>query len=91
MDPWGNEMYSAPIAMKFDPMATNSQLMKMKPMIYFKKSPFIHKSSIIYTSIRIHQYYKSLQQGSGEMELFLHCLTFVHEIFWYLHLILFIN
>ena len=54
LDRWGNEMYFAPIAMKFDPMAKNSKLLNMKPIIYINYSPFIHKSSIFYTSIQIH-------------------------------------
>ena len=29
-----------------------------------------------------HQHYNGSQQVSGEMALFLHCLTFLHEIFW---------
>ena len=60
------------MVMQFNPMEKNSQLLNMKPIIYFNFIPFIHKSSIFYTSIRIHQDYKSLKQGSGEMALFLH-------------------
>ena len=32
--------------------------------------------------IRNHQHYNGLQQDSGEMTLFLHCSTFLHELFW---------
>ena len=35
-----------------------------------------------------HHHYNASQQDSGEMALFLHCLTFLHEIFWYLNLII---
>ena len=31
LDPWGNEVQFAPIAMKFDPMETNYQILKIKP------------------------------------------------------------
>ena len=34
MDPWGNEIQFAPNDMKFDPMAKNSQLLTMKPLVY---------------------------------------------------------
>ena len=29
-----------------------------------------------------HQHYNGSQQDSGEMTLFLHCSTFLHELFW---------
>ena len=32
--------------------------------------------------IRNHQHYNGSQQDSGEMTLFLHCSTFLHEFFW---------
>ena len=63
LDLWGNEMYFAPIAMKFEPMATNYHLMNIKLIILFNYIQFIHKSSIFYIFIQIYQYYKSLQQG----------------------------
>ena len=66
--------------MKLNPMETNYPLMNMKAIIYFNYSPFIHKSSIFYTYIRIHKDYKSLQQGSGEMELFLNYWEIIHGI-----------
>ena len=55
-------------------------------IIWFNDSPFIHKLSIFYISIRNHQDYKSLQQGSGEMALFLHYWAIIHEISWPLNL-----
>ena len=61
-------------------MEKNSHLLNMKPLILFNKIPFIHKSSIFYTSIRIHQDCKSLQQGIGEMTLFLQYWKIIHEI-----------
>ena len=54
----------------------------MKHIIYFNYISFIHKSSIVYTSIRFHQDCKSLQQGIGEMALFLQYWTIIHEISW---------
>ena len=33
-------------------------------------------------SIRNNQHYNGSQQDSGEMALFIHCSTFLHEIFW---------
>ena len=53
---------------------------------YKNNITFIHKPSVFYLSIRIHQHYIGSQQGSGEMTLFLHCITFLHEIFWYFDL-----
>ena len=66
--------------MKFDPMATNSRLLNMKPLISFNYSPSIHKSSIFYTSIQIYQYYKSLQQGGGETAMFLYYWSIIHKV-----------
>ena len=42
-------------------------------------------------SIQNHQHYNGSQQDSGEMTLFLHCLTFLHKIFWYIYLRVFWN
>ena len=39
--------------------------------------------------IQNHHHYNGSQQDSGEMALFLHCLTFLHEIFWHFEPILF--
>ena len=73
--------------MKFNPMATNYNLLNMKPIILFYYSPFIHKSSIFYIVIQIYQYYKSLQQGGGEMPLFVYYWSIIHEIYWNLDMI----
>ena len=72
--------------MKFDPMATNYQLMNMKPIVYINYISFIYKSSMVHTYIRVHQDCKSLQQGIGEMALFLQYWTIIHEISWNLYL-----
>ena len=53
-------------------MEKNYNLMNIKNLIFFNYIPFVHKSSIFYTDIQIYQYYKSLQQGDGEMALFLY-------------------
>ena len=37
-----------------------------------------------YFPIQNHQHCNGSQQDSGEMTLFLHCSTFLHEFFWYL-------
>ena len=41
--------------------------------------------------IQNHQRYNGSQQDSGEMTLFIHCLTFLHEVFWYFDLRVFWN
>ena len=85
-DPWGNEMWFAPNDMKFDPMAKNSQLLNMKHILYINFTSFIHKSSILHTYIRFYQVCRSLQQGIGEMALFLQYWTIIHEISCPFHL-----
>ena len=73
--------------MKFDPMDTNSQLLNMKSILYINYSSLTHKSSMVHTYIQFHQDCKSLQQGIGEMELFLQYWTIIHEIYWNFDLI----
>ena len=68
--------------MKFDPMANNYQLMNIKPILDINYISFIHKSSMVHTYIRFHQDCKSLQQGIGEMALFLQYWTMIDEIYW---------
>ena len=87
MDPWGNEMYFAPNDMKFDPMATNSQLLNMKPIVDINYNSLIHKSSMVHTYIRFHQDCKSLQQGIVEMSMFIPNWKIIHEISWIFNLI----
>ena len=64
----------------------NDYVLKIKLIKSINNIPFIHKPLVFYLSIRIYQHYIGSQQGSGEMALFLHCLTFLCEIFWYLDL-----
>ena len=77
--------------MKLDPMAKNSQLLNMKPILDINDSSFTHKSSMFHTYIQFHQDFKSLQQGIGEMALFLQYWTTIHDISWNLDLIDLLN
>ena len=86
-----NDRQSSPNAMKLNKMTPNAYVLNIKLILYINNIPFIHKPSVVYLSIWIHQHYIDSQQGSGEMALFLHCLTFLHEIFWYFDLRVFWN
>ena len=68
--------------MKLNKITPNAYVPNIKIISYIKNISFIHKPSVFHLSIRIYQHYIGSQQGSGEMALFLHCLTFIHEIFW---------
>ena len=68
--------------MKLNKITPNYYVLNIKIISSINNNPFIHKSSVVHLSIQIYQHYIGSQQGSGEMELFLHCLTFIHEIFW---------
>ena len=63
----------------------------MKPIVDINYSSFIHKLSMVHIFIWFHQDCKSLQQGIGEMELFLQYWTIIHEIYWPLNLKYFWN
>ena len=71
-----------PNSMKINKITPNYYVLNIKLIYSINNSPFIHKPSVFYLSIRIYKHYIGSQQGSGEMALFLHCLTFIHEIFW---------
>ena len=77
--------------MKFDPMDTNSKLMNMKPIVYINDSSFTHKSLMVHTYIQFYEDCKSLQQGIGEMALFLQYWTITHDIYWPLDMIAILN
>ena len=68
--------------MKLNKITPNYYLLNIKLISPINKIPFIHKPSVFHLSIRIYQHYIGSQQGSGEMALFLRCLTFIHDIFW---------
>ena len=87
----GGNRKTSPNAMKLNKITPNFYELNIKIIKSINKIPFIHKTSVFYLSIQIHQHYIGSQQGSGEMAPFLHCLTFLHEIFQYFDLRVFQN
>ena len=54
--------------------------MRMNKIEYLTNSN--HKLTIKFSPNSKHKHYNGSQQDSGEMTLFLHCSTFLHELFW---------
>ena len=68
--------------MKLNKITPNAYVLNSKLTSSINNSPFIHKPSVVHLSIRIYRHYIGSQQGSEEITIFLHCLTFIHGIFW---------